>query len=441
MYQTTHKEYEEIHEGCDGLISKAGQALFDNDPDSFVLANTLSYSWQGMVYIPEPFSGYSILDENGQPVPLQKTADGFAAAVDLKPLSFTTFRKGEPVESKMKKGEHLFLENALIRYEFDTNGQLVSAFDKEVKKDVLTGVGNVLSIYEDRPNDWDAWDVDFYYRDALLETAAVTNAAPGSTGDVVQELKFSLSIGNSKIEQTVSLNPNSKRLDFDTSIDWKEKHKMLRVHFPVNVRSERASFDIQYGHVKRNTHRNTSWDKAKFEVVGHKYAELSDHDYGVALMNDCKYGYMVHDNILDLNLLRSPNNPDPDADQGDHEFTYSLFPHQYDLIRSDVLAESACLNQRPILFEGAASNKKMPVGLTGDGLELSVLKKAEKEDVCIIRIVETAGRESTGSLELNGTITECDLMELKNIGAPESVKNETEISLLPFEIKTYKITP
>ncbi|MEE3204531.1 MAG: glycoside hydrolase family 38 C-terminal domain-containing protein, partial [Candidatus Neomarinimicrobiota bacterium] len=440
VYQTTHKEYEEIHEGCDGLISKAGQALFDNDPDSFVLANTLSYSWQGMVYIPEPFSGYSILDENGQPVPLQKTADGFAAAVDLKPLSFTTFRKGEPVESKMKKGEHLFLENALIRYEFDTNGQLVSAFDKEVKKDVLTGVGNVLSIYEDRPNDWDAWDVDFYYRDALLETAAVTNAAPGSTGDVVQELKFSLSIGNSKIEQTVSLNPNSKRLDFYTSIDWKEKHKMLRVHFPVNVRSERASFDIQYGHVKRNTHRNTSWDKAKFEVVGHKYADLSDHDYGVALMNDCKYGYMVHDNILDLNLLRSPNNPDPDADQGDHEFTYSLFPHQYDLIRSDVLAESACLNQRPILFEGAASNKKMPVGLTGDGLELSVLKKAEKEDVCIIRIVETAGRESTGSLELNGTITECDLMELKNIGAPESVKNETEISLLPFEIKTYKIT-
>ena len=440
VYQTTHKEYEEIHDGCDGLIIKAGQALFDDDRDSFVLANTLSYPWQGMVHIPEPFSGYSILDENGQPVPLQETAGGFAAAVDLKPLSFTTFSKGDSVKSGMKKGEHLTLENDLIRYEFDKNGQLVSAFDKEVKKDVLTGAGNVLSIYEDRPNDWDAWDVDFYYRDALLETAAVSNADPGSTGDVVQELKFSLSIGNSKIEQTVSLNPNSKRLDFDTSIDWKEKHKMLRVHFPVNVRSERASFDIQYGHVKRNTHRNTSWDKAKFEVVGHKYADLSDHDYGVALMNDCKYGYMVHDNILDLNLLRSPNNPDPDADQGAHEFTYSLFPHQYDLIRSDVLAESACLNQRPIIFEGASSNAKMPVGLTGDGLELSVLKKAEKEDVWIVRIIETAGRESTGSLELNGTITECDLMELKDIGAPESVKCETQVSLSPFEIKTYKIT-
>ena len=158
-------------------------------------------------------------------------------------------------------------------------------------------------------------------------------------------------------------------------------------------------------------------------------------------MNDCKYGYMVHDTILDLNLLRSPNNPDPDADQGTHEFTYSLFPHQYDLIRSDVIAESACLNQRPILFEGARSEANMPVGLTGEGLELSVLKKAEKEDVCIIRIVETAGRQSTGSLELNGSITECDLMELKDMAAPKSIKSETQISLTPFEIKTYKITP
>ena len=157
-------------------------------------------------------------------------------------------------------------------------------------------------------------------------------------------------------------------------------------------------------------------------------------------MNDCKYGYMVHDTILDLNLLRSPNNPDPDADQGTHEFTYSLFPHQNDLIRSGVLAESACLNQKPILFKGAVSDATMPVGLTGDGLELSVLKKAEKEDVWIIRIVETAGRQSRGSLELNGTITECDLMELKDMGTPENVSGETQVSLSPFDIKTYKIT-
>ena len=121
---------------------------------------------------------------------------------------------------------------------------------------------------------------------------------------------------------------------------------MLRVHFPVNVHTDRASFDIQYGYVKRNTHRNTNWDKAKFEVVGHKYADLSTHDYGVALMNDCKYGYMVYDNMLDLNLLRSPSNPDPDADIGEHQFIYSLLPHKNNLIRSDVIIESKYLNAK-----------------------------------------------------------------------------------------------
>ena len=199
-------------------------------------------------------------------------------------------------------------------------------YDKEMDKELLSGPGNILSLYEDRPNNWDAWDVDFFYRDALIEAAAISEIRPSTNGNVVKQIKLSFSIGNSTIEQTASLYPHSKRLDLSTHVEWNEKHKMLRVHFPVAIRSEQAAFDIQYGYVKRNTHRNTSWDKAKFEVVGHKYADLSDHDHGVALLNDCKYGYMVHDNILDLNLLRSPSNPDPDADEGSHAFTYSVFP-------------------------------------------------------------------------------------------------------------------
>jgi alpha-mannosidase len=204
------------------------------------------------------------------------------------------------------------------------------------------------------------------------------------------------------------------------------------------VKTEQATFDIQYGHVKRNTHRNTSWDKAKFEVVGHKYADLSDHDYGVALMNDCKYGYFVKDNILDLNLLRSPNNPDPDADQGNHQFTYSFYPHQGDLIRSNLISESNCLNQKPIVFKGVKSGSQIPVNLTGDGLELSVLKKGEKDDFLIIRIIETLGRNSTGRLELNGSIVECDLMEWNEIGSQIKVEKSLDLSFSPFEIKTYK---
>ena len=149
--------------------------------------------------------------------------------------------------------------------------------------------------------------MDFFYREAIIENAKATKIKYSTKGSVVKKLMFGYSIGKSEIEQTVILNSFSKRLDFLTEVDWKESHKML-AHFPVNVRTEQASFDIQYGFVKRNTHRNTSWDKAKFEVVGHKYADLSDYDNGIALLNDCKYGYMVHDNILDLNLLRLPSN-------------------------------------------------------------------------------------------------------------------------------------
>ncbi len=214
---------------------------------------------------------------------------------------------------------------------------------------------------------------------------------------------------------------------------------MLRVHFPVNISAEQATFDIQYGYVKRNTHRNTSWDKAKFEVVGHKYADLSDHDYGVALLNDCKYGYMVLDNILDLNLLRSPSNPDPDADLGDHEFTFSLLPHTNDLIRSNVISESSCLNQEPLLFQGFKSDNQIPLKISGKGVELTVLKKAEKEESWVFRIVETHGRISNASLFFSGKVIECNLMEWENSSNETVIENEMKLELKPFEIKTYKL--
>jgi len=440
VYQTTYDEYEKVHQGCDNLIAEAAKMLFNDNSDSFVLANTLSYEWNGTVKIPNAFHGHEIHDENGRSIELQDLEDGTYASMQLDPLSFTTFFKGERLSLKNQIIESLILENDLVRYEFNDQGELISAYDKEIKKEFLVNPGNILSLYEDRPNNWDAWDVDFFYREAIIENAKATKIKYFTKGSVVDRLMFGYSIGKSKIEQTVILNSFSKRLDFLTKVNWNESHKMLRVHFPVNVRSEQASFDIQYGFVKRNTHRNTSWDKAKFEVVGHKYADLSDYDNGIALLNDCKYGYMVHDNILDLNLLRSPSNPDPDADKRSHTFTYSLLPHDNDLIHSNVLSESTCLNQEPILFEGVESKINAPLKFFGDGVELSVLKKAEKEDALIIRLVETHGRVSNGSIKINGRVTECDLMEWKEIGASENINESFSFVLQPFEIKTYKIT-
>jgi alpha-mannosidase len=329
------------------------------------------------------------------------------------------------------------LENDLVRYEFDNLGRLKSCKDKEDDKEYLIDYGNIISLYEDIPNNWDAWDIDFFYRQALIETAKIDGKILRTDGEFYQDISFNFKIGNSTVKQTVSLNSSSKRLDFDTSVHWKEKYKMLRVHFPINIRSDQASFDIQYGYVKRNTHRNTSWDKAKFEVVGHHYADLSDLDNGVALMNDCKYGYMVHDNILDLNLLRSPNNPDPDADMGDHSFTYSFYPHKNDLVNSNVISESACLNKPPLTFKGVKSKNKVPLFLEGEGLELTVLKKAEKSNHLVIRIVEKMGRKAEGFIHLNGKLTECDLIEWERLKGQNNVKEKLKLAFKPFEIKTF----
>lgn len=439
VYQTTHKEYTEVHSGCDELLDAASKLLFNQDKDSIVLVNTLSYRWKGLVLLPSSFEGYSIVDEEGNDVLVHKSNEGYSIDVNLDGLSMNSFKKAEEKKLEVQSSSDFILENDFIKYEFDEKGALISAYDKEANKEAMKEPGNVFSLYEDIPNNWDAWDIDFFYRDALIETGAVESIKLSSSSKILKQLEISLSIGNSKIQQVISLSSHSKRLDFKTNVHWNESHKMLRVHFPVAITSDQATFDIQYGYVKRNTHRNTSWDKAKFEVVGHKYADLSDHDYGVALLNDCKYGYMVLDNILDLNLLRSPSNPDPDADLGDHEFTYSFLPHNNDLIRSNVISEASCLNQKPLLFEGFTSTAQIPVKLSGRGVELTVLKKAEKEDAWVLRVVETHGRSSHGSLFIEGSITECDLIEWSELSEPQNIRGEMPLYLKPFEVKTFKV--
>jgi len=439
VYQSTYKEYKEMNDQLDKLISNAGKNLFKKSNDHFILVNTLSYEWDGTFQLPNTFNGYKIIDKEGQRIPIQKTKEGVCVYVKIPPLSFCTYKKEKSSKLRVKYDSSLMLKNDFVKYKFNKNGNLISAYDKEIKKELIEKSGNILSLYDDRPNDWDAWDIDYFYRDMLIENAIVSSFSSDSCGEVSDSITFNLKIGESSIQQNISLGKHSKQLDFSTKINWKEAHKMLRVKFPVNIYSEHASFDIQYGYVKRNTHRNTSWDKAKFEVVGHKYADLSNFDFGVALMNDCKYGYMVHDNVLDLNLIRSPKNPDPDADQGIHKFTYSFLPHNGDLVNSEVIKASNILNQPPIMFDNVKSEVTMPISLTGDNLELSVLKKSEKDKELIIRVNETHGKYSSGILKVNGKIHECDMMEWNNINNKFNGKSQIKIELSPFEIRTFRI--
>ncbi|MEA2011560.1 MAG: glycoside hydrolase family 38 C-terminal domain-containing protein, partial [Verrucomicrobiota bacterium] len=427
---------------CEKLANLAAEKLFEKDSESIVLFNSLSWNFSQPISLPENCKGYNIKDDNGNFLPIQNEPDGTFVMLNVPPHSFVALTKSCRTSKNEASLEGLVLENDLVKYEFNENGELVKAFDKEEGRDILQNdkKGNIFSLYVDRPNAWDAWDIDFFYEEQFIEHPKGKKIS-GIKGGILQNLKFQLKIGKSRILQTISLATNTKRLDFATNIDWKEKHHMLRVEFPTSVSCLEFTCDIQYGYLKRSTHRNTSWDMAKFEVCAQKYVDISLPDYGVALLNDCKYGHKIHDNVIDLNLLRSPTNPDPDADIGQHEFTYSLLPHSGDLINSDVIPEAEMLNRKPMIFDGFKIDKiELPCKLVSDNITLEVMKRAEKDNCHVIRLVERHGKKAIAEIRLKNKkikLIETDLLEWKEIASFEG--NIISIPFKPFEIRTFKI--
>ena len=440
VYVDSRRDYRQIDEAVDGLAAEAMAALLTGRRDALAVINTLSYPYTRALTLPEGWRGCEIRDEKGAVVEVQEEGDRAVVNLDVPQFAGRTLFRGEAGKTeKTPEGQALSLENGLIRYEFDENGRLVRAWDKEAQREVIGETGNVLSLYEDRPVEFDAWDIDLFYENQLLEQARLASRR-SIQGPIRQVLLFDLRVGESTVLQRVVLGPGSRRLDFETTVDWRERHKMLRVAFPVAIHSQIARFDTQFGTIERTTHRNTLWDRARFEVCGHRFADLSEAHYGVALLNDCKYGYKVHDGELNLNLLRSPTSPDPDADMGTHHFTYTLLPHPGSLVDSDVWSEAAQLNGPPAVFDGAdGTGFRFPVSLRGRGVVWETLKKAEREDALILRAYETRGCPAEARLEAQGfRVFETDLME-NDKKEFKAMAGSLDLAFRPFQIRTFKL--
>lgn len=444
VYDKTATEYERMNRDIDGLQQRAVELIAETESDCIVVFNPTSYEFSGYLALPSGWKSAMSTDSESVAIPTQRENATTQALVRVQPLQFLTLRKADKRPAEVLEDDKLTLENELVKYEFDTDGHLIQAYDKEVDRMILISdnPGNTLTLYEDRPNNWDAWDIDRTYEQVVIASQQSDSLARRDSGPVRQVLHLSLVIGCSHIQQQAILTRGSKRLDFCTRVDWQESHRMLRVAFPVEIRSDEASFDIQFGYIKRSTHRNTSWDLARFEVMAHRYADISEPDYGVALLNDCKYGHKVLGRTLDLCLLRSPSYPDPDADRGKHVFTYSLLPHQGDLVRSDVMSQASALNHPPLVFSGASAGlRHVPVRIDGSGVTVETIKRAEKEDCLILRVAESNGCRSRVVLDCDASIRrieECDLMEWHTVHGTEPTDKPT-ITLDPFEIKTFKL--
>ncbi|MGI6496109.1 MAG: alpha-mannosidase [Kiritimatiellia bacterium] len=450
VYVEAEAQLRKVVDEARELRGAAARKLLAADAGSTTFFNPSSTPFAGAVALPEGWKGATCAT-SGKALPSQDEGGETTAWIEVPPHSFATLRKGRPAraaaaKAKPEEGERFVLENDVVRYAFDDRLQLVAAFDKLAGRDILAAgeTGNRLELFEDHPHCYDAWDIDEYYRSMRLDTAHVVSVQAIGTPAVRTGLEAEIRIGGSTLRQRIWLGRDGRRLDFATEADWKESHRLLRVAFPVSVEAPEASFEIQYGIVRRATHDNTMWQYAQFEGVGHRFADLSCRTYGVALLNDSKYGYRVKGHELSLSLLRSPTSPDPVADKGDHHrFTYSLLPHPGDLADSDVFANAAVINQGVERFDGLAPKKttRLPVSLEGEGIELAVLKRAEKTDDLVVRLVETRGTGATGLLRTanaRAAVTPVDLMEWNDLGA--ATQGKVALAFTPFEIKTFRIT-
>ncbi|MDH3681759.1 MAG: alpha-mannosidase [Acidimicrobiia bacterium] len=434
-----------------------------------VVANSCPFGGRAVVLLSEEVGdGIDLLDgATGERLTTQKTVDGtLVELADLRPygLSFLTEqpstslpfgeRDGRSALSVEATPSGFVLENSLLRLELDESGEIVLLYDKEAQRDVIPAGqrGNELQAFEDRPLAFDAWDIDIFYDDRQWSSEPAHYAAIAEEGPLRVAVAFTRRLGASVISQTVRLERSTRRVDFDTTVVWHERHTLLKVAFPVEVHAQVATYDIQWGNVERPTHTNTSWDWARFETCAHKWIDISEGDYGVSLLNDCKYGHDVHDNVLRLTLLRSPADPDPQADEGEHRFTYSLYPHHGDW-RNGTVDAAYRLNDAPIAtrIETEAETKSIapPTFLVVDRANVVVetVKRAEDSRDVIVRLYENERCRGPVVLSLGFPVVSaerCSLLEEPLAGSDgcELVDEHTvHFDIAPFQIVTLRLRP
>jgi alpha-mannosidase len=333
----------------------------------------------------------------------------------------------------------LVLENAHLRAELSPDGTLVSLVDKASGRESLAAPGNRLELYDDDPVQFDAWDID----PAHLRTRR--DVAPAASHEVVTasplraEVAFERAHG---IRQVVRLDAGSRRLEFHTTVDWRERKTLLKVCFPLAVRALTATYETAFGTTERPTHFSTSWDRARYEVPGHRFADLSEHGFGVALLTDSKYGYSCLGSELRISLLRSPVSPDPEADQGAHEFAYAVMPHAGGWREAGVLAEAHRFNAPLRWTQGESVTGTQSLAAADDpNLVLDTIKRAEDSDALVLRLYEAHGARGTARVRVGVPFSSARLANgLEDDGEPLEVEGgEVVLPYRPHQLLTVKV--
>ncbi|MDX3314402.1 glycoside hydrolase family 38 C-terminal domain-containing protein [Streptomyces sp. ME08-AFT2] len=394
----------------------------------------------------------------GAPAYVEVPANGSA------PLAADTVGSPQPVTVS-----GLTLDNGLVRVEVAADGTLSSVRDLRADREVLAGPGNLLRLHTDLPNHWDAWDIDKHYKNRFTDLLDPDSVSVVEDDPLLGALRVTRSFGKgSTLTQTITVRAGSPRVDIETDLDWHEAEKILKAAFPVDVRAPHSSAEIQFGHVQRPTHTNTSWEAARFEVSGHRWVHVGEPGYGVAVLNDSTYGHDVSRTVREdggttttvaLSLVRAPRIPDPEADQGRHRFTYSLLPGA---TIADAVAEGYALNL-PLRVAESAGAAEPVVSVDGDGggaggvtvdgdgggaggVTVEAVKLADdRSGDVVVRLYESRGGRARGVLRTGFPLAsarvtdllERPLLEQSAISVPGD--GTVEVTLRPFQILTLRL--
>ncbi len=425
VYDGTDIDYKEIAEYTDNVISeKMG-----------VIANNITTDGGMLVYNPLGFERKGVAVVNGKTVELGDSIPAFGWKV------INNFNDTAEVKINV-----LTAENKFYKMTIDNAGRIIELFDKTVNRQVLKSgeFGNEFQAFEDFPRLYDNWEITDYYKEkkwVLDDDAQITPVTDGSRAGFRVVKKYL----DSEISQSIWLYSETKRIDFDTVIDWHEHHQVLKVAFPVDVHTNTAIYETQFGYIERPTHNNTSWEQAKFEVCGHKWMTVAENNYGVALLNDCKYGFNTEGSTMKLTVLKCSQYPNPEADQGKHKFTYSIMAYDGDFRDAGVINEAYALNQ-PFAVATVDENKGMLtdefslVSCDKANIIIETVKKAEADNGLIVRMYDAFNRRVNATITVADGFSKaylCDLME-NEVEELALVGNKVTVPVSNFEIVTVK---
>eukprot|EP01080_Neovahlkampfia_damariscottae_P006740 gene6740-10905_t len=433
VYEDTKKHYEQIEQKGNELKNEILKG-FQSQNESLIVFNSLNWERNEVVELPKNFQS---IQNSYSGIPL-----GLVLGNSIGYVNNKDWNKKLNLTIK-EESNSIKMENDFLIVCIDKQLGNLNIYDKRIEEEVVSK-GNQFVIHNDNPLFWDAWDIEIYHlqQRKLLNSIGSIKIIENGPLRISVEIITKIS-KTSTIKQMISMTGINSRIDFTTNIQWNENRKLLKVEFPTIVSSTFGTYEIQYGHLKRPTHYNTSWDVAQFEVCAQKFVDLSEFGYGISLLNNGKHGHNIHDGVITMSLLKAPKAPDENCDIGNHEFKYSLFPHLDSFQDSGVIQEAYNLNSPLTLFSGKGKeDSKSFILVDKKNVIIEAIKKSEDSDDVIVRLYEAFGGHVKVKVKLNVdcvlAVFNCNMLE-EELNEIKAQEKEIEIQFKPFEIITLKL--